>query len=47
MKTYQVEVLINVVQDASKIYDGESKFTGKYMLHAFALDGTLLHETSG
>jgi hypothetical protein len=47
MKTHTVEVLIAVTQDAaSKLYDGEPKFTGEYVLRAFAADGTVLHEVA-
>ena len=45
MKTHTVEILITVAQDtASKLYDGEPKFTGEYVLRALDADGTLLHE---
>jgi len=45
MKTHTVEILITVVQDnASKLYEGEPKFTGEYVLHALDANGTLLHE---
>lgn len=44
MKTQTVEVLITVAQDGSKVYDGEPKFTGEYVLRAFAADGTVLHK---
>jgi|GEM_PF-857035 len=45
MKTHTVEILITVAQDAaSKLYDGEPKFTGEYVLRALDTDGTVLHE---
>jgi len=47
MKTHTVEVLITVAQDGSKVYDGEPKFKGEYVLRAFATDGALLHEVTG
>ena len=45
MKTHTVEILITVAQDAaSKLYEGEPKFTGEYVLRALDTDGTVLHE---
>jgi len=45
MKTHTVEILITVAQDAaSKLYDGEPKFTGEYVLRALNADGAMLHE---
>jgi len=45
MKTHTVEILITVAQDAqSKLYEGEPKFTGEYVLRALDANGTLLHE---
>jgi len=45
MQTQTVEVYINVAQDAdSKLYDGDPKFTGEYVLRALDADGALLHE---
>lgn len=47
MKTHLVEVLISVGQDGSDTESGEAMFTGEYVLRAFAVDGTLLHEAVG
>ncbi len=45
MQTQTVEVYINVAQDAeSKLYDGEPKFTGAYLLRALDANGAVLHE---
>ena len=45
MKTHTVEILVTVAQDAaSKLYEGEPKFTGEYVLRALDANGTLLHE---
>ena len=45
MKTHTVEILITVAQDAqSKLYEGEPKFTGEYVLRALDADGAMLHE---
>jgi hypothetical protein len=48
MKTQLVEVLITVTQDAEgKLYDGEPKFTGGYVLRALDANGAVLHEVRG
>jgi len=45
MKTHIVEILITVAQDAtSKLYEGEPKFTGEYVLRALDAQGVVLHE---
>ena len=46
MKTQTVEILITVAQDAeSKLYDGDPKFSGEYILRALDADGLLLSES--
>ena len=46
MKTQTVEILITVAQDAeSKLYDGDPKFSGEYILRALDADGVLLSES--
>jgi len=45
MKTHTVEILITVAQDTtSKLYEGEPKFTGEYVLRALDTQGVVLHE---
>ena len=46
MKTQMVEILITVAQDAeSKLYDGDPKFSGEYILRALDADGVLLSKS--
>lgn len=45
MNTHSVEILVTVAQDAdSKLYDGEPKFTGEYVLRALDTNGAVLQE---
>ncbi len=45
MQTHTVEILITVKQNANnKLYEGEPKFTGEYVLRALAADGAMMHE---